>query len=89
MNELTQNDYNKWLDQIKIYANKEGVNIRTRSAFEDVAWEILQEEGIDVNLRMYPSLQDMFLDILPEHNDPILDTLWQLHKTTCSHYDQK
>ncbi len=68
--EVTPADYDKWLDVITGYAREEGINIRTKTGFQDVAYAVLEND---------PLLLDQ------EVQDAVVNTLWAKQKVNQQH----
>lgn len=61
--EVSQHDYAIWLDVIKGFAEEEGINIKLKRNFEEVASSVLENDpaGIDEELQG-PIIQKLWLD---------------------------
>lgn len=68
--EVTPADYDKWLEVITGYAREEGINIRTKTGFQDVAYAVLEND---------PLLLDQ------EVQDAVVNTLWAKQKVNQQH----
>lgn len=68
--QVTPDDYTQWLEIIKGYAADEGINIRTKAAFADTAFAVLENDPA-------PLAEDM--------KEAIVDTLWTHFKAAQQH----
>lgn len=67
---VTQDDYNKWLDVIEGFARDRSINIKTKTAFEDIAFAVLENDPAPIDETM---------------KEAIVDTLWQHQKVKKTH----
>lgn len=63
-------DYSKWLDVIIGYGRDEGINIKTKAAFQDVAYAVLENDPAPID-------QDL--------QDAVVNTLWANFKAQQQH----
>lgn len=68
--QVTPDDYSKWLDVILGYAREEGVNIRNKTSFRDVAYAVLENDPAPIDFDM---------------QDAIINTLWANFKAQQQH----
>lgn len=68
--QVSPDDYTQWLEVIKGYAADEGINIRTKSAFADTAFAVLENDPA-------PLAEDM--------KEAIVNTLWAHYKAEQQH----
>jgi hypothetical protein len=68
--DITLEDYDNWLSVIRGYASEQGINIKSKTAFQDVAFAVLENDPLVLD-------EDV--------QQAVVNTLWQRQKADQSH----